>query len=211
MDHAVGRLVETLKLLDQIDNTIVVFASDNGAQTRNAGDDTAKYPGRYDDMPRLGSNYPLRGQKGELYEGGIRTPAVIKWPGRLPPRRLQEPVHITDWMPTFAALLGCKPPADPRWDGENILPLLTGESDFERKRPLYWNLRHSHYAVCRGDWKLVRRARDGGWETELFHLGKDTLEERNLAGEHPQVTRELTELVDQQHRLDDTSVRPDVN
>ncbi len=76
-DHAVGRLVEALKCLDQVESTIVIFASDNGAVTTYPSQDTPKYPGRYDDMPRTGSNYPLRGHKAQLYEGGIRTPAAI--------------------------------------------------------------------------------------------------------------------------------------
>ena len=210
MDHSLGRMIETLKRLDQVENTIVVFASDNGAGTTNPSADTAKYPGRHEDMPRTGSNYPLRGHKAQLYEGGIRTPGAIVWPGRLKPFKLRQPLHMVDWMPTFAALLGCEPPSDPRWDGADVLPLLSGERAEAPERPLYWNLTHSRFALRLGAWKLICRERNTGYDWELFNIAEDPLEERDLSSRHPDIVERLLDQIARQRRLDDTSKRDDV-
>jgi len=209
LDHAIGRLIETLKCLDQIHDTIVVFVSDNGASTANVSADTNLYPGWHEDMPRRGSNYPLRGTKGTVYEGGIRTPAAIMWQSHLPPGRLCAPIHIVDWMPTFAALLGRELPVDPRWDGTNVLSLITGKSTQSPDRSLYWNLVHSRFAVRDGDWKLIHRLREDRTETELYHIAQDPLEERDVAAAHPEVVARLMRLLAEHRRLDDTSRRPD--
>jgi len=89
LDSAVGEIVESLKCLSQLENTIIVFTSDNGAVTYNPSRDTIKYPGKYYDTPRLGSNYPLRGHKAQLYEGGIRTPAAVFWQHQLQPTKMK--------------------------------------------------------------------------------------------------------------------------
>jgi len=209
LDHAIGRLIETLKCMDQIHNTIVVFVSDNGASTASVAEDTNLYPGWHEDMPRRGSNYPLRGTKATVYEGGIRTPAAVMWQSRWAPRRLAEPLHIVDWMPTFAALLGIAPRTDPRWDGANILPLLEGQVGALPERPLYWNLTHSRFAVRQGGWKLIRNQRDWGVETELIQIAEDPLEERNVAAQHPEIVARLEQVLAEQHALDDTARRPD--
>ena len=210
MDHAVGRLVETLKRLDEVDNTIVVFASDNGAGTVNPSDDVAKYPGRHDDMPRTGSNYPLRGHKAQVYEGGIRTPAAMSWPGRLQPGKLQQPIHIADWMPTFAALLDCAPACDPQWDGVDIFSLISGECETPPERPITWNLLHERFAVRLGDWKLICRERDGKERAELFNIAEDPLEQKDRASRHPETVDRLFDVITEQHKLDDRSKRDDV-
>jgi arylsulfatase A-like enzyme len=209
MDHAVGRLVETLKCLDRIHNTIVVFVSDNGASTSTLGDDTRLYPGWHEDMPRTGSNYPLRGTKATVYEGGIRTPAAVMWPSVWAPRKVAEPLHIVDWMPTFAALLGVEPPVDPCWDGKNILPLLNGEVETLGSRPLYWNLTHNRFAVRYEGWKLIQIEREWGLQRELYHIAEDPYEERDLAARHPEIVERLAGLIAEQHALDDTARRPD--
>jgi arylsulfatase A-like enzyme len=210
LDHAIGRLIETLKCLEQIHNTIVILVSDNGASTKDVSADTNLYPGWHEDMPRRGSNDPLRGTKGTLYEGGIRTPAAIMWQSVLPPGKLDAPIHIVDWMPTFAALLGCELSADPQWDGIDIWPLLSGQSQRAPERSLYWNLVHSRFAVRNRGWKLIRREHASCPETELYHIAEDPLEERDLAANHPEIVQELLSILEQQHSLDDTSKRSDV-
>jgi arylsulfatase A-like enzyme len=209
LDNAIGRLIEALKCLGLIHETIVVFVSDNGASTKDVSADTNLYPGWHEDMPRRGSNDPLRGTKGTVYEGGIRVPAAVMWQGQLAPRTLSAPLHIVDWMPTFAALLGWAPPVDPQWDGRNVLPLIAGEVCDAPDRALYWNLVHRRFAVCQNGWKLIHRLRDAGEETELYHIAQDPLEERDLAAAHPEVVARLRALLEEQHRLDDTSKRAD--
>jgi arylsulfatase A-like enzyme len=210
LDYNIGRMIEHLKCLDQIHDTIVIFVSDNGASTAHLGTDTAKYPGWHEDMPRRGNNDPLRGTKATVWEGGIRTPASIMWRSVLEPGKLETPLHIVDWMPTLAALLGCDVPDDPQWDGIDIWPLITGEVTEEPDRPLYWNLQHSRFAVRHEGWKLIHRQRESGPETLLFHIDTDPLEEYDVAADHPQVVNELMDILKEQHALDDVSKRPDV-
>jgi arylsulfatase A-like enzyme len=210
LDHAIGRLIEELKCLEQIHNTVVIFVSDNGASTKNVAADTNLYPGWHEDMPRRGSNDPLRGTKGTLYEGGIRTPAAIMWQSVLPPGKLTDAIHIVDWMPTFAALLGCEPPADPQWDGVDIWPLISGQMQHAPERPLYWNLVHERFAVRHRGWKLIRRERASRLETELYHIAADPLEERDLASTHPERVQALLSIWAAQREHDDSSKRSDV-
>lgn len=210
MDYCVGQLIETLKRLDQIENTIVIFASDNGAVTIYPSSDVALYPGRHEDMPRTGSNYPLKGHKAQLYEGGIRTPAAISWPAGLKRLKLKQPIQIVDWMPTFAAILDCKPEADPQWDGINILPLISGEKDKSEKRIFYWNLTHDRFALRKEGWKLIFREREEEPKIELYNIDKDPLEKNNLASKHPEIVKELREEIEKQRKFDDISKRSDV-
>jgi arylsulfatase A-like enzyme len=210
LDYSIGRLVETLKCLDQIYNTIVIVVSDNGASTKDVSADTNLYPGWHEDMPRRGSNYPLRGTKGTVYEGGIRTPAAIMWQSVLQPGKLSAPLHIVDWMPTFAALLDSEPRVDPQWDGVDIWPLIAGDRSTFPERPLYWNLVHRRFAVRHRGWKLIHRQRETELETELFHIAEDPLEERDVASEHPEIVAELSSILEAQHQLDDSSKRGDV-
>ena len=207
MDYCIGKLIETLKCIDQLDNTIIVFASDNGAVITNPKDDVAKYPGRHEDTPRLGSNYPLRGGKAQLYEGGIRTPAILSWRGKVKPFKLEHPISIVDWMPTFAALLECMPPKDPKWDGINILPLLfegnKQDISVQSERLFYWNLTYDRFAVRYGDWKLIVDKREGHEMKELFNLKEDPYEQRNQASRYPEIVSHLEKIIEEQHRLDD--------
>lgn len=210
LDYNIGRLIEALKCSNQECNTLVIFASDNGASTMDLSDDTNLYPGWHEDMPRTGSNYPLHGTKATVYEGGIRTPAALMWQSVLSPGKLHVPLHIVDWMPTFAALLGVGPPVDPQWDGMNIWPLITGDATAEPDRAIYWNLRHSRFAVRHQGWKLVRRYREAQTETELYHIAQDPFENSNLAAEHPEQVARLEAILAEQRKLDDTSKRADV-
>lgn len=212
MDYSIGQLIETLKCMNVIDNTIVIFASDNGACGGgvNTDKDTALYPGKYPAMPRLGSNYPLRGKKTQMYEGGIRTPAAISWPEKLQPGKLKYPIHIADWMPTFAALLDCKKETDVQLDGRNFLPLLLGEVESLEERPIYWNLRHEYFALRCGEWKLIVDKRMNRENIELYNIEKDPLEEKNCAHMHSDIVDGLMKIIIEHHKLDDTLKRDDV-
>lgn len=212
MDYAVGQLVEALERTCQRENTIIVFSSDNGAINECPLHGTDQYPGWQEASPRLGSNWPLRGVKAQLYEGGIRTPTIVSWRGVLEPGKMTHPVHVVDWMPTFIGMAECPPQPDSRWDGVDIWPLITGAQDKPEERCFFWNFRGGRdLGVRYGDWKLICHERDGMQETELFNIAEDPLEKRELALAHPGMVARLRDLINEQRRLDDTSKRNDVD
>lgn len=184
LDDAVGRIVAALETLGQRERTLLVFTSDNGGS--DASNNDSKYPeDAYPKGPLPGSNKPLRGKKGDVYEGGIRVPCILNWPGTLSPGTCQAPVHISDWMPTFCALAGYRAGKDLHWDGQDMWPTITGAIS-AKSRLLYWtapNFRSK--AVRDGDWKLVVTGKPGDEKAELFDLAKDPNETRDLAPDMP--------------------------
>ena len=194
LDDAVGRIVAAVEKAGTRGRTLVVFTSDNGASTvANTGQD---YPP--DGSPPgiiPGNNRPFRGAKETLYEGGVRVPTVVSWPGRVKPGRVEAPVQIADWMPTLCRLAGHAPDRDPRWDGVDIGDLLTRHEP-PRERPIYavgpaWKAR----SLRLGRWKLIVAAAQGGEpeRCELYDLDADPAEGRNLAGDEPAVVARLRE------------------
>lgn len=210
MDYSVGRLIETLKCQGQLDNTIIVFASDNGAEVFDKSEDTAQYPGKYEPMPRTGSNYPLRGCKGQMYEGGIRTPAIISWQGKLSPGKLDVPIQIEDWLPTFAALLNNDGLDNERWDGQNILPLIVGKVKEIPERELYWNLRFNEFALRSGNWKIIYKEKGSEKEIELYNIADDPLERKDLTSEKADIVNKLINRINKLRELDDSLKRDDI-
>ncbi len=196
MDHWIGEIVATLERTGQRDNTLIVFSSDNGAQETWAT--VGEYPGEDPSMesPILGFNRPLRGWKGELYEGGIRVPAFINQPGVIEPGVLDTPAHIVDWMPTLCARTSCPAPDEHWYDGVDIWPLIQGGD--APPRALYWRTA-SHHAIRHGDWKLIV-SRDG--TRELYDLTSDPAEEHNRAESLPERVTELEALLET-HRARD--------
>ena len=123
-----------------------------------------------------------------MYEGGIRTPAIIAWPGHLKPRAESSPIHVADWFPTFATVAGYEPIADLNWDGSNLWPVLTGEAK-PRPRTLYLLGPGGKAAALRhGDHVLVRQK---GKPDELYDLAIDTGQKDNLAKTHPAIVADL--------------------
>ena len=211
MDEAVGKLTESLSRLCQRENTIVIFSSDNGATLGTGIESQSQYPGWQEAYPRLGSNGPFRGHKGQLYEGGVRTPMVVSWRGHLTPGVMDSPAHMVDWAPTFTNLTGCPPAADPRWDGVDIWPLITGEGAAPSDRAMYWNFRRGSERAARvGEWKLIQRDQEDQPPLELFNIEDDPYEQRELAADMPDKVRELSDVIEDQRQLDDTSKRDDV-
>ena len=167
MDRGIGRILETLRERGLEDDTIVLFTSDNGPQFGGAGPlgETTRF------------NCHWRGCKGTTYEGGIRVPGLVRWPGRFEPgRTVGEMVHFADWFPTLLAAAGVDVPKDnPPLDGVNVLPVLLGAGgEVCRRRFWQWNrytpLIECNAAVRDGDWKLVRprldeamHVADGQW------------------------------------------------
>jgi arylsulfatase A-like enzyme len=196
LDASVGRILAALDKTGRRQNTLVVFTSDNGGSTAENND--RSYP---DDQCPSGkltaSNAPWRGQKGDLYEGGTRVPAIVSWPGRAKPGKVETPVHITDWLPTFAALTGYKPGRDLKWDGTSILPLLTAHTPLP-DRPLYsvapqWRAR----ALRHGSSKLIVLGDGANRKAELYDLTADPQEKNNLAASQPDRLRRMQALLDQ--------------
>jgi len=169
-DDSMGQLLKALDDSGQADNTIVIFFSDNGA---------VRYQGKQ--TKPISNNAPLRAGKGHLFEGGIREPLMIRWPGITRPGTLvDEPVSSIDFFPTI-----CEAADVPAGtvDGTSLLPILRGGR--AAQRPLFWH--YPHYsdqggrpagAVREGDWKLIEFYEDG--RLELFHLVNDPGEQRNL-------------------------------
>ena len=193
MDDAVGLVIAALERTGRLENTLIVFTSDNGASPNARNDDPA-YPGSYPAGPAGGSNLPLRGGKGDLFEGGIRVPALVHWPRALAPGVFRAPLHAVDWLPTLCALAGCQPARDLKWDGQNIWPWLTGATS-PASRPLYWAGRGFHTRAVRdADWKLI--VRDDSDQVELFDLASDPSERSDLAAREPARVAALEALLE---------------
>ncbi|MFH5885432.1 sulfatase-like hydrolase/transferase [Halalkalibaculum sp. DA3122] len=193
MDDGIGQIMEALERTGQRKNTLILFASDNGGQHSWHSD--TEYRGRYADKPHrvLGNNFPLRGWKGDLYEGGIRVPAVVNWPRVFEPGVVEVPLHIADWLPTFLALAdGSEHVTNRALDGKNIWPALTGEAEGYSDRTLYWKT-GGEYAVRQGDWKLIVQRNDQA--KELYNLADDFRETTDLSDEEPEKVNQMLNLL----------------
>lgn len=190
LDVGIGRLLEALEKTGQRDNTLIIFTSDNGGKTsaRNP------YDGNVPDSPANSSNLPLRGEKGGLYEGGIRVCAFANWPGVLKPHTMEAPMHAVDWFPTLAGLIGWTPSDNLRWDGQNMWKAITGEEADPAPRVIYWHPPGpAKKALRSGDWKLVSNGKN---KEELFNLKEDPYEKNDLAKSNPEKVAELSKLMD---------------
>jgi arylsulfatase A-like enzyme len=188
LDADVGELFRLLKEMDIDRETFVVFTSDNGPQGRDEGG--------YE-QALFDSNGPLRGLKRELYEGGIRVPLLVRWPGRVRAgATVTEPVTLCDLFPTAAALAGARAPDEV--DGVSLLPLLSG-GRAPRRESLYWEFHEGGFAqaVRMGRWKAVRRGTNGA--PELYDLRSDVGETRDLAARHPALVRRAVEIMSREH------------
>lgn len=178
MDLAIGRLLSALEKRNSDKDTLVIFTSDNGG------------------FAGVSDCRPLRESKGHLYEGGIRVPLIVRWPGKVPAGTLcRDPVISMDFYPTFLELAGLKPGGKPI-DGESLLPLIRQTGKLKRKE-LYFHFPNYAWhmgnrlagAVREGRWKLIRNYDDGS--LELYDLGKDLGEKNNLAQAHPETATRL--------------------
>jgi len=182
MDQNIGRILEMLRETGQLDNTLIVFFSDNG------GSVTASYA----------CNAPLRGMKGSFLEGGIRVPFLFHWPAGLPSgKEFTKPLISLDLLPTFMAAAGAEmPPRTEKkgknttvaWDGVNLLPFLRGEKEDDPHAQLFWRMALRGAAVRQGDWKLMVNVHT---PPALYHLAEDPSELQNLYGEKPEMVADL--------------------
>ncbi len=206
MDEWIGRILAAIRRRGEERETFVLFFSDNGASG------SWRAPGLYPDEQLesslwCGSNMPLRGRKGHVYEGGIRTPAVAAWPGTLKPTKLAVPLHAVDWLPTLAHLAGANLPQDADLDGIDVWPLLGGTGTTERDAPLYFPFVRGQWAVRDRNWKLLCPGRDR--PPELYHITRDPFEKHNVADDHPDQVARLTEHLQQVSQEDRKARVPD--
>lgn len=187
LDDNIGRIIAHLKESGKDKDTLIFFFSDNGGSGRKP---FLAY--------NTGVNTPLRGDKGQTLEGGIRVPFFVSWPGKLPVgKTYDQPVSTLDILPTACAVAGARTAANV--EGVDLLPHLTGEKKTPAHDALYWRFGPQR-AIRQGSWKLVD-ARDfetksqSGWQ--LYNLDNDVGESRNLAAEKPQMVAELSKAWDQ--------------
>jgi arylsulfatase A len=209
MDAAFGRLMRALDDQKLRDSTLVFFSSDNGPAI------TPQHP--------HGSSGPLRDKKGSVYEGGLRVPGMVRWPGKVKPDTVSDvAVCGLDFLPTVCAIVGIAPPADRVLDGANLLPLLSGEK-VERKTPLYWHFNRAiggpQVAMREGDWKILAtldkpappRSSDITPETEhdfktaemvkfeLYNLREDMGETTDLSVKEPARLAEMKTVLEKKY------------
>lgn len=185
MDYSVGRVLDKLKELHLSKNTIVILTSDNGGQIM------------------VTSNFPLKGQKGNLSEGGIRVPLIVRWPDKVKPNTTcKVPVTVVDYFPTIAEMANVKLPSEELVDGESFIPLLKGKSKLKRDA-IFWYLpvyngngisnsnlwQPPGAAIRMGNWKLIENFEDHS--TELYNLKKDIGETHNLSNKYVKKRQQL--------------------
>ncbi|MHC4387177.1 MAG: sulfatase [Planctomycetota bacterium] len=206
VDESVGRVVDKLDKLGLADDTIVFFFSDNGG------------------VVGITSMAPLRGGKGMLYEGGVRVPLIVRWPGEVRAGSVCDvPVMGIDFYPTMLRLAGAPEPSEQILDGESIVPLLTRRGRLKRKA-VFWHFPaylEANYgwkgiwrttpagAVREGHWKLIEYFEDG--KLELYNLKDDIGEQNNLAQQMPAKRRELHELLRTWRKAVDAPVPTELN
>ncbi len=211
-DHGIGQILKTLDELNLSDNTLIVFSSDNGPE---APSDNVKHKVSNDGKTfgiyhSVGTTGGLKGRKRSLYEGGIRVPFIVRWPGKTPAGKIDNRNVITavDLLPTFCAAAGIELPADYESDGESRLESILG-NDTERSKAIFWEwtgppaagwsknahleLNWPRLAVRDGNWKLLMnydRSR-----IELYNPTIDRSEKNNLLSEYPEVAEKLSKML----------------
>ena len=192
LDQQVGRLIQKIDEMGLADNTVIAFSSDNGPEDFDIRN--AVHSG-------IGSTGPFRGRKRSLYEGGIRVPFIVRWPGRTPAGRVDDTTVLAgvDWLLTVCCLADVKPPSDLQSDGEDMSQVILGKPK-RRTKPLMWEWRFRIFgdmvhrspmlAIRDGNWKLLMNP--DGKRIELYDIPADPTELDNVAVQHPDVVRRLS-------------------
>lgn len=195
LDSQIGRLLKKLDEMGLAENTVVAFSSDNGPEDFDIGN--AVHSG-------IGSAGPFRGRKRSLYEGGVRMPYIMRWPGHIPAGKVNNDSILAgvDWLPTVSKLAGVKLPKDIKLDGEDMSQVWLGTHK-ERNKPLMWEWRFKVFgewvhrcpmlSIREGKWKLLMNPDRS--RIELYDIPNDPTELDNLADEHPGVVKRLSEKV----------------
>ena len=182
MDYNIGRLLGTLDALGLRENTIVIFASDNGAAVQAP-------------LKELNCGAGLKGRKGQLYEGGIRVPLIVNQPGRVPVRQISNLVYFPDFMPTLARLTGSSKAVPASTNGIDISPLFFGQDIDTDDRPLYWEFPGKQRALRWHGWKAVHVGKNK--PLELYRIKEDPLEQHNMADQYPELLQQMEQMMHQ--------------
>ena len=189
MDGDVGRILRLLADLGIDDRTVVMFSSDNGPHKEGG-----------QDPQRFNSSGPLRGMKRDLYEGGIRVPLIVRWPGTTPANQITDHVaYFGDFMATAGDLAGVQIPAG--LDSISLYPTITGQPSSQHAADyLYWEFyeQGSRQAVRAGKWKAIREPMFNG-DTKLYDVTVDQEEKTNVAEKNQEIVKKLEQLMDQAH------------
>lgn len=178
-DKAIGRLIDYLEKNNLREKTLIIFTSDNGGAVQAPLDE-------------LNCNAGLRGRKAMLYEGGIKVPFIVNFPGKIKPNQTKDNlIYFPDVMPTLADLSGAKLPQ--HVDGISFKPLLKGKKQNTNDRILYWEFPGQQVAIRKGKWKAVSVKRNA--DLELYDMEKDPFEKNNLASQHPEIVDELKQEI----------------
>jgi arylsulfatase A-like enzyme len=195
LDTQVGRLMDELEKDGRAENTIVLFASDNGPEDIHIGNASHS---------AFGSPGPFRGRKRSLYEGGVRVPGIVRWPDKIRAGRVDTRSVISgvDWFPTVAKLAGSALPSGLDIDGEDVSDVLLGSSRAKRK-PLFWEWRYQVHgytanrspilSIRDGDWKLLMNPDRS--RVELYNIPLDPGESNNLASSQPKIVAKMSKSV----------------
>ena len=180
LDTSIGKIIDTVRELELADNTLVFFWSDNGGSQASTA-----------------SNDPLRERKHFNYEGGIRVPAMISFPGKLPAGETRDQIiTVMDWFPTVLELCGISPEPDaPELDGHSIMPIVENRNNASAHDVLHFSW-SNEWAVREGDWELIATTnRSSGITTmSLRNLGEENPEVKEHAETHPEIVAWLTAL-----------------
>jgi len=182
LDANIGRLIQTLKDTDKLENTIILFTSDNGGLSSSEGSPTC--------------NAPLKEGKGWANEGGVRVPFILKMPNAMQGKKSEQIVSLVDFYPTVLRAAGLEKKPEQQIDGVDISDALFGRPLVER--PIFWHYPHygnqggtPHSAIRLGEWKLIQYYEDGHFE--LFNINEDISEQQELSKKFPKITKELSE------------------
>ncbi len=207
MDDSIARLLAKLDELGLRENTIVVFSSDQGAAPVRLGPELGGAGGKNAQRTKgdkadlrlnmLGYGGEFRGGKHEMYEGGVRVPFIVRWPGHVPAGRVEDKSLISaiDWLPTLCHIAGATLPSSD-FDGEDVSDVWLGKSR-DRTKPLFWKLSNprSEVAVLEWPWKLFTPGQKRG-VVALYDLSGDPAEKNNVAAQHPDVVKQLSAKID---------------
>jgi arylsulfatase B len=205
MDYSMGEIIQTLKDEKLLENTIIVFISDNGGEESWYPEKESKiklYDGKFGPYPKLGDNSPFKGYKAELYEGGIRVPAVIYWKNHLKHIKVEQLTKITDLFPTIISLVDSSLSLSLNLDGKNVWDYISGEKNVNEARELYLRT-PDQFALRKGDWKLIHfdNTLNEGKE-ELYNIKTDPDERKNILNENPEIRKELFNELSKQTKYD---------